>query len=387
MRNNNPIAERRNVEELEVLAGRRGDQRKRAVRLEELDEVKALIGTLNGKLEGFGPFATGRTTLTTPFGDNRFSGRDPKAELDKELLWLDGQLSWLNAELELLDDSLEALDDELVELNTVTLPGLESDLNTLNNALDNIAFSDLMGSIAASQIIANTITGFHIAANTITANEIAANAITANEIAADAVTANKIQAGAVITGKIAADAVTTNKIAAGAITTNKIGAGQVTANEIAANAITANKIAADAVTANKIAADTITANEIVANGITRSGTAGSAGVTNNSSTWTTIANFSLNVPVTSNVQGSVTFRLSQNAEDYPANVEFRVRVRGNTRVLLPRSSLVLQGLFIIRNFSFLNMPSASFVGVTLEMRNAGGSGVNSSNLTATAYLR
>ena len=169
----------------------------------------------------------------------------------------------------------------------------------------------------------------------------------------------------------------TNNYADESITATKIGQGQ----------ITTGKLAAQAITADKIAADTITANQIVANGVTRFGVAGSAGVTNNSSTWTTIANFGLDVPVTSNLQGSVSFRLSQNPEDYPADVEFRVRVRGQTRALLPKSSLVSQGLFIIRSFSFSNMPSASFVGVTLEMRNAGGSGVNNSNLSATASLR
>lgn len=95
------------------------------------------------------------------------------------------------------------------------------------------------GSIFASAIAANTITGAQIAADSITGTQIAAGAISASELAVGAVTANSIAANAVGASAIAADAVTATNIVAGSITGDKIAANTITANNMVAGTITA----------------------------------------------------------------------------------------------------------------------------------------------------
>lgn len=102
------------------------------------------------------------------------------------------------------------------------------------------SFSELSGSIAASQIPSGTITDTKIANNAITSQKIAANAVGANAIAAGSISANKIVANSLDAGVLAAsgvitsagmidDAVITNaKIQNLAVTTAKIGNNAVT---------------------------------------------------------------------------------------------------------------------------------------------------------------
>lgn len=83
-----------------------------------------------------------------------------------------------------LTTALTAAQAAVDELNTVTLPALQTEL-------------DGILPITETDIADDAITTPKIAANAVTAAEIAANTITANEMAADSITANEVAAGAI----------------------------------------------------------------------------------------------------------------------------------------------------------------------------------------------
>jgi hypothetical protein len=125
--------------------------------------------------------------------------------------------------------------------------------------------------------------------------------------------------------------------------------------------------------------------------VTQSGVAGSGPVTNNSSDWTTVAQFTLsNLAAAGFLQGTVLFRLTagqNNVNNYPTNAEWRVTVDGVVATLIPRGRLQNpDDPWLFTPFSRLSVGPGN-VTVVFEMRNQGGFGVNNSNLYAQVAMR
>lgn len=125
--------------------------------------------------------------------------------------------------------------------------------------------------------------------------------------------------------------------------------------------------------------------------VTLAGVAGSSAVTNNSSTWTTVASFTLpNLPASGFLQGTVSFRLTagqSSVANYPTNAEWRVTVNGNVANFIPRGAVSDRNSpFFFTSFTETPIGPGN-VTVVFEMRNMGGFGVNVSNLFAQAALR
>ena len=111
------------------------------------------------------------------------------------------------------------------------------------------SFSDLTGSIAASQIPSDTITEAKIADDAITAGKIAANAVGANAIAANSITGGKIVANTITGGLLATSGIITSaaqidnavvenaKIANAAVDTLKVAGNSITISTQASFAI------------------------------------------------------------------------------------------------------------------------------------------------------
>lgn len=121
-----------------------------------------------------------------------------------------------------------------------------------------LPFGDLVGTIAADQIAANTITAAKIAVGAIGADQIAAGAISTAKLAAGSITSEKIVAGAIDADKIATNAITSDKLSANSITAGKIAAAAIGTTQLSAEAITSDKLAAGSVVAGKILAGSIT---------------------------------------------------------------------------------------------------------------------------------
>lgn len=88
-----------------------------------------------------------------------------------------------------VDAALEELADDLTELNEVTLPALEAELEAHFPITETDIADD---AISTPKLQANAITAEKIAAGTITAEQIAADSITANELAAGAIVADEM---------------------------------------------------------------------------------------------------------------------------------------------------------------------------------------------------
>lgn len=131
-----------------------------------------------------------------------------------------------------------------------------------------VATGDLVGTIGADQIAANSITAGKIVAGAIGADQIAANAISTAKLAAGAITTEKLAAVAITADKIATNAITSDKIAANTITAGKIAAAAIGTTQLAASAITSDKIAASSITSTLLAAGAVTATKIAASSIT-----------------------------------------------------------------------------------------------------------------------
>ena len=124
--------------------------------------------------------------------------------------------------------------------------------------------------------------------------------------------------------------------------------------------------------------------------VTQEGVAGSSGVTNNSSTWTSVADFSFtNLQDAANIQGTISFLLTTTPSSLPTNFGIQVLVNGVIVSNLNNSSAGFvsdNNRFNIRAFSSLNVPSGTR-NVMFRIKNMGGQGVNFSNLSATAAMR
>jgi hypothetical protein len=205
-------------------------------------------------------------------------------------------------------------------LNTVTLPGVNSTVTTLQakfpiNTADIADGAVLSAKIGAGQITnplmatgavgtanvqASAITSALISDGTIATGDVAASAITSaliangtivtGDIGADQITSALIAASTIATSDIGADQIVSALIAAGTIATSDIGSAQITTGLVANLAITApliadatittakygagtvtnTVIADDSVTSAKIVANTIVAADIAANTITAS---------------------------------------------------------------------------------------------------------------------
>ena len=132
-----------------------------------------------------------------------------------------------------------------------------SQWDTVVAASSDVAFTDLQGSIAASQIPSDVITEAKIADDAITAGKIAANAVGANAIAANSITGGKIAANTITSGLLATSGLITNsaQITNGLITNALIANGAIDNAKIANATIDKAKIAS-------IDAATITAGTI-----------------------------------------------------------------------------------------------------------------------------
>ncbi|URZ06496.1 phage tail spike protein [Clostridium felsineum] len=100
----------------------------------------------------------------------------------------------------------------------------------------------LTGSIEATRIHANTITGDKLVEDAITAREIASKTITANEIASNTITADKIQAGTLtsasgVFGDISADNIKTGTLDASIVNVTNLNASNITSGTITADRI------------------------------------------------------------------------------------------------------------------------------------------------------
>lgn len=129
---------------------------------------------------------------------------------------------------------------------------------------------------------------------------------------------------------------------------------------------------------------------IAAGAVVRGGVAGSGAVTNNSSTWTTVASFTLSgLPVGSFVQGTLAAAWTHPPSSYPADFAVRVTVGGTVVVSLPRATLITTTEAVGRvfvPFTRSGIPPGTF-DVVFEIQNAGGQGVANSNLQAIAVMR
>jgi len=167
---------------------------------------------------------------------------------------------------DLESEILNGLADDLEELNTVTLPNLQSELDS--------KLDDLPGEIKETHIADNSISTAKIKANAVTANEINAGAVTSSKIAANAITSNHIGANQIITNtaNIATGIIDTVHIKDAAIKEAKIADAAITNAKIANAAIDdakianldASKITSGYIDAERIAADSITVSKLVA---------------------------------------------------------------------------------------------------------------------------
>ena len=217
------------------------------------------------------------------------------------------------------------------------------------------SFSELTGSIAASQIATGVITEAKIADDAITAGKISANAVGANEIAANAIESAKIAAGVITADKIATGVITGDKLVANTITGGLLAtagiitsAAQITDGiienvKIQDAAITAAKIADLAVTsakigsldAGKITTGTIAADRFIGAGIASTQTTshsyvytGSSQIYNQtvfSTTFTGLTNGSAIV-----LGVATTCSPTSNANNNPAQVTLTLNLNGTT---------------------------------------------------------
>lgn len=136
-----------------------------------------------------------------------------------------------------IDSRLAELNADLAELNGVTLPGVQEDLNAARaqvNALSGLfpitstSISD--GAITTPKMTANSINGDRIAANTLNASKIVALSITGDKLAANSISADKILANSIGADRLAANSITSDKIATGTITADKLSANALGGN-------------------------------------------------------------------------------------------------------------------------------------------------------------
>lgn len=173
-----------------------------------------------------------------------------------------------------LNVALQANTDAIGDLNTIIIPQLESDLANTNSNISVLttvtlpALNDDLNQLE-NDLANNT-------ANISTLNTVTIPALNTELIELENSLAN-------VSGNVTADLsqlesdlanieglfpITETSIAANAITTPKLAANSVTAEKIVALTITGDKLVANTITGNKIAANTIAASSIIAGSIT-----------------------------------------------------------------------------------------------------------------------
>ena len=150
------------------------------------------------------------------------------------------------------------------------------------------SFSELTGSIAASQIPSGTITEAKLANDSVTSAKISANAVGANEIAANSITGGKIVANTITGGLLSTSGIITSaaQINDAVITNAKIqslAASKISAGTLGANVIYAGDIDADNITTGTLDVDVFPAlgqanTTTFSNSLTRNGTAATVSV-------------------------------------------------------------------------------------------------------------
>lgn len=187
----------------------------------------------------------------------------------------------------------------------------------------------------------------------------------------------------------------------GAITANKISAGAVTADAIAAGAIVASKIAAGEITGDKLAAtNLITAEAQIGNLVVDTiklkdgavsvfnATGQAAPITNNSAAWTTTDTMTVNMGTSSYAQaviGLYTFALTADPASYPAGFRLQVYFAADLVAEIDKSTLTANPG--VRRYTLsLARPAVSGAAfaVVARIQNAGGYGIQSTNLWAIA---
>lgn len=219
-----------------------------------------------------------------PFYQEQGLKGESGVDIDAELEVLNQKLSE-NIVNDVIDTALPARGLELVK--TVSeIPSAHNGYSTLYNLADGkqyvwngveytadsneILARAIKGTIQANQIakiptqqLVGTIQAEQISANSIGANAIQTNAINSDKIQANSITSSKISTGAIRANHIASEQITTDKLASNSVTAEKLVAGSVISEKIGANAITANKIVAGAINANHIATKSINSSHIV----------------------------------------------------------------------------------------------------------------------------
>lgn len=150
------------------------------------------------------------------------------------------------------------------------------------------SFSELTGSIAASQIPSGTITEAKLANDSVTSAKISANAVGANEIAANSITGGKIVANTITGGLLSTSGIITSaaQINDAVITSAKIqslAASKISAGTLGANVIYAGDIDADNITTGTLDVDVFPAlgqanTTTFSNSLIRNGTAATVSV-------------------------------------------------------------------------------------------------------------
>ncbi len=147
---------------------------------------------------------------------------------DDFMIWqVDGKLA-INVALKTATDAYDLamgqLQADLLELNEVTLPGVQADIAALNADLATLdglfpitSTSIADGAITTPKMTANSINGDRILANTLHANKIVANSITGDKIAANSIGADKIVANSIGADRLAANAITGKTITGGEV--------------------------------------------------------------------------------------------------------------------------------------------------------------------------
>jgi hypothetical protein len=132
-----------------------------------------------------------------------------------------------------------------------------------------------------------------------------------------------------------------------------------------------------------IAGEAVTTEKLAANGVTDFALAGSAAVVNDSTLWTTAAEFTIsaNAPAQS-LLGTIVFTLGAPPESFPVSMQVRVTLNATTTVLLVTRDEIIAATG--GGQRFVGSLSRAFTGSTatvkLQIRNAGGGGLSSSNI-------
>jgi hypothetical protein len=130
---------------------------------------------------------------------------------------------------------------------------------------------------------------------------------------------------------------------------------------------------------------------IVAGSVTLSGVVDAGAVTNDATTWDTVASLTLSdLPASAFLSGALEFRLTAgeaDATNYPVDAEWRVTVAGVARRTIDRDLMLDRGGAYFTGYFTAEAVGPGDVVVVFEIRNMGGLGVESATLFAQAAMR